>query len=141
MAISRRIIGTFVAFLALVTVAWALSSSPASATHPRMHVYKGQATITSVDAENDIITVNFDSANRALRNALDNNLDDVQVHIGPDTEFSLDGNDPVDVSDLCSSGDTVTIVIKTTDRLSGHDFSDYPADKVIAMSPEGGCTD
>jgi hypothetical protein len=141
MALSRRIVVTFVGFLALVTFAWSLSSSPASATHPRMHVYKGHATITSVDAENDIVTVNFDSANRALRNALDNNLDDVQVQIGPDSEFSLDGNDPVDVSDLCSSGDTATIVIKTTDRLSGHDLSDHPADKVIVMSPEGGCTD
>lgn len=141
MALSRRMVVTFVAFIALVTVAWSLGSSPASATHPRVKVYKAHGTISSVDAENDIITVNFDSANRAMTKALDHNLDNVQIHIGPDTEFSLDGNDPVDMSDLCSSGDTVSVVIRTTDRLSGHDLSDYPADEVVAMSPEGGCTD
>ena len=131
----RRPITVALAALACA-LAFALVPSVAAAKrHQHTRVYVGYGTITAVDAENDTITADLTSANRALRNALGGDLSGVTVAIDENTYFSLDGDDTADVSDVCSE-DAVRFVIRTPDRLSGSDLSAHPA-QVVAVSSAG----
>jgi hypothetical protein len=130
--------------LAALTCALALTLLPSVAMakrHVHMRVYVGTGTITSVDAENDTLTADLTSANRALHNALGGNLSGVTIAIDGNTAFSLDGEEVADLSDVCSD-DTVRFVIRTPDKLSGSDLSDYPA-QIVAISSvaSGECID
>jgi hypothetical protein len=130
--------------LAALTCALAFTFAPSAAmAHRQQHtrVYVGFGTITAVDAENDTLTADLKSANRALRNALGGNLSGVTVAVDENTAFSLDGEDASDLSDVCS-GDTLRFVIRTPDRLSGSDLSDHPAAIVaVSSATPGECPD
>jgi hypothetical protein len=134
---------TSAAFAAL-TCALAVALVPSAAMahrHQHTRVYVGYGTVTSVAAENDTITADLTSANRALRNALGGDLSGVTVSVDENTAFSVDGEDTADLSDVCSD-DTLRFVIRTTDRLSGSDLSGHPA-QVLAVSSAapGECLD
>jgi hypothetical protein len=128
--------------LVALTCAFALVPSVALAKrHVRTHVYVGYGTITAVDGENDTLTADLTSANRALRNALGGNLSGVTISVDESTAFSVDGEESADLSDACSD-DTVHFVIKTTERLSGSDLSAHPAQVVaVSSSSPGECLD
>src|SRR5258708_6319298 len=103
---------TTAAFAAL-TCALAVAVVPSAALaqrHAHTHVYVGYGTISAVDAENDTITADLTSANRALRNALGGDLSGVTIAVDENTVFSVDGDDTADLSDACGD-DTVRFVI------------------------------
>lgn len=130
--------------LAALTCALAFTLVPSAAMakrHQHTRVYVGYGTITAVDAENDMLTVDLTSANRALRNALGGNLSGVTIAVDENTAFSVDGEDTADLSEVCSA-DTVRFVIRTPDRLSGSDLSEHPAQVVAVSSASSGeCLD
>jgi hypothetical protein len=134
---------TTAAFAAL-TCALAVALVPAAAMahrHQHTRVYVGYGTVTAVDAENDTVTADLTSANRALRNALGGDLSGVTVAVDENTAFSVDGEDTADLSDVCSD-DTLRFVIRTTDRLSGSDLSGHPAQVLVVSSAvPGECLD
>jgi hypothetical protein len=130
--------------LAALTCGLALTLVPSAAMAKRYQhtrVYVGYGTISAVDAENDTLTADLTSANRALRNALGGNLSGVTIAVDENTAFSLDGEDAADLSDVCSD-DTVRFVIRTPDKLSGSDLSGHPAQVVAVSSASSGeCDD
>jgi hypothetical protein len=127
--------------VALALLIAALSATPAmAARHQKMRTYTGAAVVTAVDAENDVFSADLYYANRALRNALGGDLSDVQISVDDNTDFSINEDPLADFSDLCSD-DVVRFVIKTRDRLSGHDLTDHPAAVVTAWAEPGDCLD
>jgi hypothetical protein len=137
----RRFPTVALAALACAMVVALVPSVAMAKRHQHTHVYVGYGTVTAVDAENDTLTADLTSANRALRNALGGDLSGVTIAVDENTAFSVDGDDTADLSDVCSD-DTVRFVIRTTDRLSGSDLSDHPA-QVLAVSSAtpGECLD
>jgi hypothetical protein len=127
--------------VALTLLVAALSASPAmAARHQKMRTYTGVGIVTAVDNENDVFTADLSYANRALRNALGGEFSGVTVAVDDNTDFSINEDPFADLSDLCSD-DAVRIVIRTRDRLSGHDLSDHPAASVTAWAEPGDCLD
>jgi hypothetical protein len=139
MKLSRHIV-TLTTALATCALVLSLGAVTASAHRaaPHLRVYKGTGTVTAVDSENDVFSVNFTSANRALRNALGGDLSNVSLSIDENTIFSINGDESLDTSDLCED-DTVSVVIKTRSRLSGHDLTGYPAAVVTVQAEPGEC--
>jgi hypothetical protein len=130
--------------LAALGCALALALVPPAAMakrHSHTRVYVGYGTITAVDAENDTLTADLTSANRALRNAVGGNLSGVTIAVDENTVFSFDGDDTADLSDACAD-DTVRFVIRTPDWLSGSDLTSHPAQVVAVSSASSGeCDD
>jgi hypothetical protein len=100
--------------------------------------YTGKGVIDSIDTEEEVLSVNFTSANRDLRKVLGGSTSGVDVIIGDDTAFLVDGAEG-DIGDICA-GDTVSVSLKTKKKLSGG-FNGQPADKISVTTSGEDCLD